>query len=181
MSTLLETQRLILRTWQASDFEPMCEINQDPKVMECFPSTLSKEETRTFIDKLQQHYEQHSYTFFAVELKQTGECIGFVGLKNVSFQAHFTPAVEIGWRLSSAHWGQGYATEAAKAVLDFAFNQLQLKEIVSFTTVANIKSRRVMEKIGLLHDPQDDFQHPKLASTHPLCRHVLYRLSKNST
>jgi len=112
-----------------------------------------------------------------VELKSTGEMIGFCGLFIPSFQAHFTPAVEIGWRLAAHQWNLGYATEAAKAVLKYAFETLKLKEIVSFTAVDNVRSRRVMEKIGLRHNPADDFDHPNLEKLHPLCRHVLYRRS----
>ena len=104
--------------------------------------------------------------------------IGFLGLIPPSFEAHFTPAIEIGWRLASLHWNKGYATEGARAVLDYAFKQLKLDEIVSFTVPHNLASRRVMEKIGMHHNPNDDFDHPKLDQNSPLKRHVLYRIAK---
>lgn len=175
-SIILTTDRLILRTWQASDFEPMCEINQDPTAMEFFPSTQDRKQTSQLIEKIEQHYQQYGYTLYAVELKDSGGFIGFVGLLTPQFEAHFTPNTEIGWRLSAKHWGKGYAPEAAKAVLDFAFNQLNLPEVVSFTSKLNLRSIRVMEKIGLHHDANDDFDHPNLDANDPLAHHVLYRL-----
>lgn len=173
---IIETPRLILRTWEDADFEPMCRINQDPEVMRYFPDLQDRVETKQFIHKVNAHFDQYGYGLYATQLKETGEFIGFIGLLNVIFIAHFTPAVEIGWRLALAHWGRGYATEGAKAVLDYAFNTLAIPEIVSFTTVENQRSRRVMEKIGLKHDPADDFDHPNLTTDSPLLRHVLYRL-----
>jgi RimJ/RimL family protein N-acetyltransferase len=118
------------------------------------------------------------FGLYAVELKNTGEMIGFLGLMIPPFEVHFTPAIEIGWRLSSTHWNQGYATEGAKAVLHYAITFLNLPEVVSFTAVNNLASRRVMEKIGLQHNTKDDFDHPKLEQNSPLRRHVLYRLSR---
>ena len=178
---ILETNRLILRTWNEKDIEAMTVINQDPKVCEFLPAVGNRESTEAGVRKAMQHYEEHGYCLYAVELKSTHEFIGWVGLAIPSFEAHFTPAVEIGWRLSSNHWNQGYATEAAKAVLAYAFNTLGMDEIVSFTAVNNQPSRRVMEKIGLLHHPEGDFDHPKLEKLHPLCRHVLYRLKNQGS
>lgn len=175
---IIETKRLILRTWEDEDIEPMTHINQDPKVCEHLPAIVDRRATEALIKHIIQHYEQHGFTLYAVELKSTHEFIGFLGLMIPSFQAHFTPAVEIGWRLSSHHWGHGYATEGAKAVLDYAFNQLGLKEIVSLTVPANTRSIRVMEKIGMKRDISDDFHHPKLPNNHPLSLHVLYRIKK---
>lgn len=126
------------------------------------------------------HFHQHGFTAYAVELQNTGEMIGFTGLLIPSFEAHFTPAVEIGWRLSSRHWNCGLATEAASAVLQYAFTALRLESLVSFTTVPNRTSRRVMEKIGMHHNPDDDFDHPTLPAESPLRRHVLYRLDKSA-
>ena len=134
--------------------------------------------TAAMIERFKQHYGEHGFSLYAVELKATHEFIGWTGLLIPSFEAHFTPAVEIGWRLASSHWNQGYATEAARAVLHYAFTELNLNEIVSFTVVNNKASRRIMEKIGLHHNPQDDFDHPNLEKTSPLCRHVLYRLTR---
>lgn len=177
---ILETEHLLLRTFKESDVAPMLAINQDPKVMEYFPALQNEEETRALIDRINAHQEQHGYSLYAVELKATGEMIGFVGLMYRDFEAHFTPVVEIGWRLASTHWNQGYATEAARAVLDYAFSVLGLKEIVSFTSEINMPSRRVMEKLGFTHNPKDDFDHPKLEPSHRLSKHVLYRVSANA-
>ena len=175
---ILKTKRLILRIFKDEDLDPMTQINQDPKVMEYFPALGNKEQTRIHIKRINDHYDKYGFSLYAVELKNTGEFIGFVGLLKPSFDAHFTPTTEIGWRLSSKHWGKGYAPEAAKAVLEYAFNTLHLKEVVSFTSIGNQKSIRVMEKIGLKHDPKDNFYHPKLDKNHPLALHVLYKLSK---
>ena len=178
---ILETNRLILRTWTEEDIDVMARIDQDPKVCEFLPAIGNRESTEAGVRKTMQHYEKHGYSLYAVELKSSHEFIGWVGLAIPSFEAPFMPAVEIGWRLSSNHWNQGYATEAAKAVLYYAFTTLGLKEVVSFTAVNNKPSRRVMEKIGLIHHPEEDFDHPRLEKTHPLCRHVLYRLKNQGS
>ena len=178
MTQILETERLILRTWQAEDLAPMTAINQDPAVMEYFPALQSENETAQLIHRAQQHQVKYGYSLYAVQHKQTNAMIGFVGLihrTGEDWQAPFLPATEIAWRLSSDYWNQGLATEAARAVLHYGFTQLNLSEIVSFTVTANSASRRVMEKIGLKHCPQEDFNHPKLDLSSPLCRHVLYR------
>lgn len=181
---ILTTDRLILRTWKASDIPQMAAISSDPIVMEHFPATQDLTATQAFIAKINQQYEKFGYTLYAVELKNTHEFIGFVGLNQPPFEIpHFVPQglpiVEIGWRLAAQHWGKGHATEAAKAVLHYAFTELNLSEIISFTVVANIKSRHVMEKIGLHHSEADDFDHPKLDESSRLRRHVLYRLTRN--
>ena len=175
---ILETDRLILRTWIGEDLESMFSINQDPKVMEYFPSLQDLDMTKNFIDKVNAHFENHGYSLYAAVRKDTNEFIGFIGLLIADFESHFTSATEIGWRLSSNHWGQGFATEGAKAVLDYAFRKLKIPEIVSFTAAGNAKSIRVMQKIGLQHNEADYFDHPKLDDTSPLKRHVLYRLSR---
>ena len=178
MSKIIETDRLILRTWVDADLESMFAINQDPKVMEYFPELQDLETTKKLIVRINSHFEKYGYTVYATERKDSGEFIGFIGLFTPEFESHFTPATEIGWRLSSNHWGQGFATEGAKAVLDYAFRELKIPEIVSFTAAGNAKSIRVMQKIGLQHNEADDFDHPKLDDTSPLKRHVLYRLSR---
>ena len=178
MMNILETPRLILRTWTEQDIDPMTAIDQDPEVCKYLPSIGNREGTTARIKHAIDHYKKHGFCTYAVELKSTHEMIGFLGLNIPSFQAHFTPCIEIGWRLSSKHWNQGYATEGAKAVLEYAFNHLNLDEIVSFTVVDNQASRRVMEKIGMHHNPNDDFDHPKLTPDSPLSRHVLYRINK---
>ncbi len=175
---ILETERLILRTFEETDLDPMTAINQDPRVMEYLLGPVDRAGTQALIDKINQHDLDYGYTLYAVELKSTGEFIGFVGLLTPNFDAHFMPNTEIGWRLSSKHWGNGYAPEAATAVLKYAFKVLELPEVVSFTVVNNQKSRRVMEKIGLQYNESDDFNHPKVPPDSPLYRHVLYRLSR---
>jgi len=174
----LETNRLILRSWRDDDLDSMVAINQDPTVCQYFPELGNRDTTLTLIDRIIKHDEAHGFSLYAVEMKATEEMIGFLGLMTPSFEAHFTPAMEIGWRLSSQHWNQGLATEGAKAVLGHAFTDLNSEEIVSFTVINNHASRRVMEKIGMKHNSADDFDHPKLGEKSPLRRHVLYRLSK---
>lgn len=190
---ILITDHLILRTWKASDIPLMAAISSDPLVMEYFPAKQDIAATQALVDHINQHYEKFGYALYAVEIKDTHDpnlkhvgtrFIGFVGLNHPpfeipNFQPKGLPIVEIGWRLSSKHWGKGYATEAASAVLHYAFTELNLNEIISFTVAANIKSRRVMEKIGLHHSEEDDFDHPKLEENSPLKRHVLYRLTRD--
>ncbi len=178
MATIIETKRLILRTWIDTDLQPMVSINQDPKVMEYFPGLQDLETTKNFIAKVNNHFDKYGYSLYGCIRKDSNEFIGFIGLLIADFKAHFTPATEIGWRLSSKHWGQGFATEGAKAVLEHAFTWLKLPEIVSFTAMGNAKSINVMRKIGLQHNAKDDFDHPKLENNSPLNRHVLYRLKK---
>ena len=149
---ILETKRLILRTWKKSDLDPMCEINQDPKVMEYFSKLQDRDTTKKFINKVINHFDKNGYTNYAIQTKFTNKFIGFIGLLNTNIKAHFTPATGIGWRLSSKHWGNGYATEGAKEVLKHAFTVLDIPKIVSFTYAKNRRSIRVMEKIGLKHN-----------------------------
>ena len=178
---ILETDRLLLRLWKSSDLESMVKINQDPQVMNYFPSLVDKLGTEKLIQKINDHYNQYGYTLYALELKATGEFIGFVGLLVADFKASFTPATEIGWRLSSTHWGKGYAPEAAKALLHYAFSSLELDEVVSFTSIKNKNSIRVMEKIGLQYDENGDFNHPNVDPKSSLFRHVLYRLRREQS
>ena len=175
---IIETERLILRTWKEADAGAYLQINQDPKVIEFLRGPLTLAQVKDFIPAVNSHGIKRGYTLWAAELKATGELIGFIGLNYTDWEAHFTPAVEVGWRLGSAYWGKGYATEGAKASLDYGFNQCGLKEIVSFTVPANTRSLRVMEKIGMVRDPQGDFAHPKLEPGHRLSHHVLYRIKK---
>ena len=175
---ILETERLILRTWKDSDIDPMTAIDQDPNVCEYLPTIGDRATTTARMHRIIKQQHEHGFSLYAIELKSTHEFIGFVGLDIPSFEAHFTPAIEIAWRLASQHWNKGYATEAASAVLHHAFTTLKIEEIVSFTVVNNQASRRVMEKIGLRHEAEGDFDHPKLAQDSPLRRHVFYRLTK---
>ena len=175
---VLQTERLILRRPRPSDREAFARLNADPRVMEFFPAPLSLEESNALMDRIEAHYQQHGFSWSAAELRDPGEFIGFIGLAIPRFEAAFTPCVEIGWRLAAEHWGRGLATEGARAVLEYGFKDLRLKEIVSFTTVGNFRSRRVMEKLGMTHDPADDFDHPGLPEGHPQRPHVLYRLRR---
>lgn len=175
----LHTERLILRQWRAEDHEPFIRLNQDPAVMEHFPALLSPKETEAAVDRIEAHFAARGFGLWAAEFRESGEFIGYVGLAVPRFEAHFTPCVEIGWRLRQEHWGRGLATEGARAAVRCAFEDLALQEIVSFTTPMNVRSRRVMEKLGMAHHPRDEFDHPLLPVGHPMRRHVLYRL-KNS-
>jgi len=152
-------------------------MNADPKVMEYFPAALSVSESDSFIDRIEQHFDHHGFGLWAVELLEAASFIGFAGLWPASFDAHFTPAVEVGWRIDHRFWGCGYAPEAARSVVSDGFDRLGLLEIVSFTAAINIRSRRVMEKLGMQHEESDDFDHPSVDLASPLRRHVLYRLS----
>lgn len=174
----IETERLILREWKPEDLPFFAAINQDPKVMECLLKPLTEAETAAMIERIQKHFKEHGFGLFACILKETSQCIGFVGLNIPEFTSHFTPCVEIGWRLSSQAWGKGYATEAARAVLQAGFEEFNLQEIVAFTVPANKRSQRVMEKIGMVRDLNGDFDHPKVPEGHPLKAHILYRITK---
>lgn len=179
-TVVIETPRLILREWREADKKHFARINADPKVMEFFPARLTRAQSDALVAKLEAHFRKHGFGMYATELRSSNAFIGFVGLNIPSFRAHFTPCVEIGWRLSPEVWGQGLATEGAMAVLDYVREVLRLDELVSFTVPSNVRSRRVMEKLGMLHDPADDFDHPQLPPGHRLRRHVLYRLRLDS-
>jgi len=176
----LTTARLILRPWRESDREPFRALNADLRVMEFFPAPLTPEQSDQAIVRIQQHFETHSFGLYAVELIETKAFIGFIGLSVPTFEAAFMPAVEIGWRLANAHWGRGLATEGAQAVVHHAFQTLKLAGLVSFASTANFRSRRVMENIGMAHDPAADFDHPNIPEGHPLRARVLYRLIRDA-
>jgi RimJ/RimL family protein N-acetyltransferase len=175
----LETERLLLRPWSAADHAPFAQLNRDPEVMRYFPKLLTAEESDAIIQRIENHFADHGFGFWAVELKQTQQFIGFIGLNIPSFSAPFTPTVEIGWRLAQQFWGQGLATEGAIASLGYGFCQLQLPEIVAFTAKINHRSIAVMERLAMTCNPEDDFDHPALPAHHPLQRHCLYRLNQN--
>lgn len=174
---IIETERLWLRTWEDKDVDPFFEINQDPKVIEYLLGPLTMEQVKEFISSMNQQFEKAGFTVFAVEEKLSGKLLGYLGLNPVPWQADFTPCVEIAWRLGSQYWNHGYATEGAKAVLAYGFQKVGLNEIVSFAVPANIRSIRVMEKIGMRRDIHGDFAHPALPPGHLLSKHVLYRMS----
>ncbi|MBL8949125.1 MAG: GNAT family N-acetyltransferase [Myxococcaceae bacterium] len=171
------TERLVLRGWRPADREPFAALNGDPLVMEHFPKVLSRAESDASADRVEAHFERHGFGPWAVEVQGGAPFIGFVGLLQVGFEAPFTPAVEVLWRLSRSSWGQGYATEAAREVCRIAFEELGLPALVTFTVPANRRSRAVMERLGMTYDPGEDFEHPNLPEGHALRRHVLYRLS----
>jgi RimJ/RimL family protein N-acetyltransferase len=168
----------LLRRWRSSDREPFAELNADPVVMEHFPSALDRAESDAFADRIEAGFDSRGYGLWAVEIPGETEFIGFVGLALHDFPAHFTPAVEIGWRLARDYWGRGFATEAAYTAIADGFDRVGLSEIVSFTAMVNIRSVAVMQRLGMTHDPADDFDHPRLPVGHHLRRHVLYRLRR---
>ncbi|WP_299391058.1 GNAT family N-acetyltransferase [Pelagibius sp.] len=179
---VLRSERLVLRPWRDSDLAPFADLNADPVVMEHFPATLSRAESDAVAERAQAELAKHGFSWFAVEVPGAAPFIGFIGLWAPSFAAPFTsiqdPIVEVGWRLAKEHWGKGYATEGARACLRFGFEDLGLKEIVSFTAVPNLPSQRVMQRLGMTHDPAGDFDHPVLPKGHRLERHVLYRIRR---
>jgi RimJ/RimL family protein N-acetyltransferase len=172
----LRTARLVLRAWRAEDRQPFARMNADRRTMEHYPAVLSRAESDAVADRIEQHLRERGFGLWALEVPGVADFAGYVGLSVPRFEAAFTPCVEIGWRVAPELWGRGYATEGARAVLAHGFGPLGLAEIVSFTTTANQRSRRVMEKIGMTHDPAEDFQHPLLPEGHPLRPHVLYRI-----
>ncbi|MGI9419591.1 MAG: GNAT family N-acetyltransferase [Geminicoccaceae bacterium] len=177
---ILKTERLLLRRLEADDADAFAAMNADPEVMRYFPAGLDRAETDALILRMDRHFERHGFGWWAVEARNSGTFTGFVGLSRPAFHAHFTPCVEVGWRLVRAAWGQGYATEAGRACLEFGFGRLGLREIVSMAVVGNHRSRRVMERLGMARRAEDDFGHPKLPFGHPLRPHVLYRLSRQA-
>jgi len=176
----LSTERLRLRPWHQDDFESFAALNADPRVMEFFPSVLSRHDSDALAERIAAHIDTHGWGLWAVEVPGATGFAGFIGLSVPGFATPFTPCVEIGWRLAHEHWGRGYAIEGARAALAFGFAALKLEEIVSFTVPANVRSRRVMERLGMTRNPFDDFDHPGLPVEHPLRRHVLYRVHPRS-
>jgi RimJ/RimL family protein N-acetyltransferase len=173
----LRTARLLLRRWRESDHEPFAALNADPKVMEYLPDRLTRAESNHLIARIEAGFAACGYGLWALEVRATGEFVGFTGLAVPSFDGLFTPAVEVGWRLARSTWGKGYATEAGLASIAFWFRDAGLDEIVSFTSAANVRSRAVMKRIGMTHDPAHDFDHPELEETDLLRPHVPYRIS----
>jgi RimJ/RimL family protein N-acetyltransferase len=172
----LRTERLLLREWREGDLAPFAALNADPEVMRYFPAPLTRAESDATVERIRAGFAAHGFGAWAVEVPGQAAFIGMIGLVIPRYQAHFTPCVEILWRLARAHHGRGYATEGARACINFGFTAAGLHEIVSLTTVHNRASRRVMEKLGMQHS--EDFDHPLLPAGHPLQRHVLYRLAR---
>ena len=178
MKRSLFTSRLKLTVFSQSHLSELVRLNADPEVMRYFPATLSSEESAALLQRIIEHQRINEYSLFALHLNESDAFVGWCGLMKVPFSAHFTPAVEIGWRLNKIFWGKGLAPEAAKSVLRFGFLELGLSEIVSFTAELNQPSIRVMQKIWMKCNPEDTFDHPKLPVNHPLQRHILYRSQK---
>jgi ribosomal-protein-alanine N-acetyltransferase len=176
----LRTERLILRRWRESDREPFARLNADPELMRYMIRALTCAESDAFVERIEREFEEQGYGLWAVEVPGETPLIGFVGLHRQTFPAHFTPAVEVGWRLDRPYWGRGYATEAARAALRDGFERVGLTEIVSMTTPANIRSIAVMERLGMTRNPADDFDHPNVPDGHPAKHHVLYRVSSKT-
>jgi RimJ/RimL family protein N-acetyltransferase len=171
----LETPRLLLRPWMDSDVEPWVAMCADDRVMEFFPSTYDRERAESTAVRLRENIERKDYGWWVIDAKDGPPFVGVVALQDVPFEAHFTPALEVGWRLGYAHWGRGFATEAASRVLDFAFADLGRDEVVAMTAKINERSQRVMLRLGMTRDARDDFEHPNLKPGHRLRPHVLYR------
>jgi ribosomal-protein-alanine N-acetyltransferase len=178
---VIRTARLLLREWRAEDRELFAALNADPRVMEHLPALLPRRQSDALARRSERHFAQHGFGPWAVEVPGVAPFVGFVGLVVPAFEAHFTPCIEIGWRLAAEHWGHGYATEAALASARHAFSVVGAEQLVAFTTPPNLRSQAVMRRIGMTHDPADDFDHPRLAPGHRLRRHVLYRLDNRDT
>ncbi|WP_289755793.1 GNAT family N-acetyltransferase [uncultured Duncaniella sp.] len=171
---MLETDRLILRQWSDNDLAPFSEINRNKEVMEHFPSILTHEETVKFYKRIVSEFSEFGIGLYALELKSDGKFIGYTGFHHFDFDAEFSPGIEIGWRLDSRYWNHGYATEAAKACLDYARKRRLFSLVYSFTALCNHRSERVMQKIGM--QPIGRFQHPALPDGHHLKEHILYNI-----
>ena len=174
--SFIHTPRLILRQWHDTDLEPYVAMNMDPEVMRYFPALQSQKDSIAQVARFQTFIEENGFGFFAVERRDTGAFIGFTGLSRPRFESFFTPCIEIGWRLARAHWGQGFAQEAARACLDMGFDKLNFNEIYSFTSQLNLPSLNVMKKIGMKEVGQ--FEHPLLPEGHPIKTHRLYKIER---
>ncbi|MEO5874501.1 MAG: GNAT family N-acetyltransferase [Streptosporangiaceae bacterium] len=175
----LSTERLLLRRWREEDRAPFAALNADPEVMEHFPAPLTRAESDATADRFEERLHAHGYAMWALEVWDSGAFIGFTGIQNVPFDAAFTPAVEVGWRLARPAWGHGYASEAARASLRHGFGTVGLTEIVAMTSTTNLRSQAVMERLGMTRDPADDFDNPRVPAGSPLLRHVLYRRARD--
>ena len=178
--TELATPRLLLRHWRAGDAGAFARMNADCEVMRHFPGPLDPEDSDALLRRIAGDLEKRGWGLWALEERASGRLLGFNGLAPVTFDVPFAPGIEIGWRMVRSHWGRGLATEAARAALAFAFDDLRATEVVSFTTVGNERSRAVMRRLGMTRDPGDDFEHPLIPAGHPLRPHVLYRLTRDA-
>jgi len=174
----LRTERLVLRRWRFEDLAPFAELNADPEVMAEMQKSLSREESDAFAVRIEAEFDDCGFGLWAVDVPGRAPFIGYVGLHRVPFEAPFTPAVEVGWRLAPAHWGHGFVTEAARAAVRYGLDEVGLDEIVSFTTPDNVRSWKVMERLGMIRDPASDFDHPNVPLGHRLRPHVFYRFPR---
>jgi len=177
MNTIIHTERLTLRAWETNDLLDCIEMNLDKEVMKYFLSVLTKEQTIEFYDRVQKHFLENGFGLYVVENTITQEFLGYTGFMIANFEASFTPCVEIGWRFKKQYWGKGYATEAAKACLNYGFDTLGFDKIYSFTATPNIKSENVMKRIGMIKT--GTFSHPKIDKEHILNLHVIYEIEKS--
>jgi RimJ/RimL family protein N-acetyltransferase len=172
----IETARLLLRGWRGDDVEPWIAMNADPRVSEFLGRPHGRELDVSLAESMRDRLAAHGYGWWVVEVRGGPSFAGVVALQEVPFEAPFTPAIEIGWRLAPEYWGCGYATEAARGVIRFAFESLGVDQVVAFTAACNLRSARVMQRLGMTNDPRDDFDHPRVEAGSRLHRHVLYRL-----
>ena len=168
---------MLLRHWRADDLAPFAAMGADPAVMEHFPRTLSTGQSAEVMQRIERSLQEHGYGFWALELPGETSFGGFVGIAPVPPEMPFAPSTELGWRLARPLWGRGLACEAARAVIEHAFEGLEMDELLAYTAAGNERSRRLMERLGMRHDPAEDFLHPNLPATHRLAPHVLYRLT----
>ena len=173
---IFKSKRLGFRNWTKEDLNSFAEMNEDADVMEYFPKKLTKQETEEFIYRLLKHYNKHGYNYFATEILNSGEFIGFIGLAYQNYKTEFTPATDIGWRLKKSAWNKGYATEGAKRCLKFAFMDLNIEKVISTCSQNNIKSENVMKKIGMIK--KGEFNHPKLKNHPSIEKYVCYEIKK---
>ena len=178
MAPRIQTARLVLRPWRDDDVEHWVAMSADPRVMEFFPSTSQRSEAESTAARIRERLEHDGYGWWVAEVKGEAPFAGVITLQDVPFEAHFTPALEVGWRFVYDQWGHGYATEGARAALDFAFGTLGSDEVVAMTAEVNVRSQRVMQRLGMTHDSADDFDHPRLPEGDRLRRHVLYRITR---
>ncbi|HHP7242577.1 MAG TPA: GNAT family N-acetyltransferase [Cyclobacteriaceae bacterium] len=171
---MFKSTRLGFRDWKDDDLLPFTQMNKDKEVMEFFPYALSQDESLRFFNKIRSAMKIHGFSLYAVDRLDNRKFIGFIGFMYPSFKAYFTPCIEIGWRLMKTEWNNGFATEGALASISYGFNQLNFKEVYSLTSILNLRSERVMQKIGM--QQIGEFDHPKLPIGHRLRRHVLYKI-----
>jgi RimJ/RimL family protein N-acetyltransferase len=175
---IFTSERLGFRNWSGKDLTEFSKLNADLEVMEHFPKPLTEKETADFIDRLKKHYADNGFNYFATEVLDSGEFIGFIGLAFKDFKTEFTPAVDIGWRLKKSSWGNGYATEGASRCLEFGFNQLNLEKIIATCTEKNVKSENVMKKIGM--GKIGNFKHPLLEEYPEYQKCICYAVTKET-